>query len=92
MTKEQTCMTCDDSSCKANDRRLDESDEDFQARQKMAVEMKVPFLGRVPIDPRVMKSGDDGKPFASHMVDSETAKAFMHIVEPIARLNQAQVN
>ncbi len=59
------------------------------AGQQMAAEMKVPFLGRVPIDPRVMKSGDDGKPFVNHMAESEAATAFMHIVEPIARLNRA---
>jgi len=59
------------------------------AGEQMAVEMKVPFLGRVPIDPRVMKSGDDGKPFVSHMAGSETAQAFAGIVEPIASLGQA---
>jgi len=54
--------------------------------QKMADEMNVPFLGRVPIDPRVMVAGDEGKPFVSHMIDSEAARAFEKIVEPILGL------
>ena len=58
------------------------------AGQQMAVEMKVPFLGRIPIDPWVMKSGDNGEPFVSHMADSETAKTFTQIIEPIAHLNR----
>lgn len=62
------------------------------AGQKMAVEMNVPFLGRVPIDPQVMKSGDAGRPFVSHIVASETAKTFKHIVEPVLRLNQVPVD
>lgn len=41
-----------------------------------------------PIDPRVMKSGDEGKPFVNHMADSETAKTFAHIMEPIINLSQ----
>jgi len=55
---------------------------------KMAAEMGVPFLGRVPIDPRIMKSGDEGKPFVGHIADSQTARAFRKIVEPITLLGQ----
>jgi Mrp family chromosome partitioning ATPase len=54
--------------------------------QKMAAEMNVPFLGRLPIDPQVMLFGDEGKPFVSHMIDSEAAKAFEKIVKPIMDL------
>ncbi len=28
---------------------------------QIAKEMKVPFLGEIPIDPRIMRSGDSGK-------------------------------
>ena len=48
--------------------------------ERMADEMGVPFLGRVPLDPRVVASGDEGKPFASVAPESETATAFATMV------------
>jgi Mrp family chromosome partitioning ATPase len=48
-----------------------------------AAELSVPFLGRIPIDPRIVASGDEGKPFAVHQPDSEAAKAFRAIVDRI---------
>jgi Mrp family chromosome partitioning ATPase len=48
-----------------------------------AAELSVPFLGRIPIDPRIVISGDEGKPFAVHQADSEAAKAFQEIVDRI---------
>jgi Mrp family chromosome partitioning ATPase len=50
----------------------------------MAEEMGVPFLGAVPLDPRVVVSGDEGRPFACFDSGSETAKAFEAIVERLA--------
>ena len=52
--------------------------------ERMAAEMAVPFLGRVPIDPQVVASGDDGRPFAYFDSQSETAKAFETIVAQLA--------
>jgi len=48
-----------------------------------AVDMKVPFLGRIPIDPQIVISGDEGKPFADLRKDSEASRAFGEIVEKI---------
>jgi ATP-binding protein involved in chromosome partitioning len=48
-----------------------------------AAELNVPFLGRIPIDPRIVISGDEGKPFAVYQADSEAAKAFQEIVDKI---------
>ena len=74
-------FTCDCPKC-------GETIEDYVtgAGQQMADEMNVPFLGRVPLDPRVMRSGDAGEPFVSHMADSNPAAAFEKIVEPILAL------
>ncbi|MBN2427073.1 MAG: Mrp/NBP35 family ATP-binding protein [Deltaproteobacteria bacterium] len=47
--------------------------------QVMAEEMKVPFLGRIPIDPALVKSGDDGTPYVVAYPDTETAKAICGI-------------
>ena len=60
------------------------------AGRRMATEMDVPFLGRVPLDPRVMACGDDGKPFVTHMAESDTAAAFARIAEPIAHMDPSQ--
>jgi Mrp family chromosome partitioning ATPase len=48
-----------------------------------AADLGVPFLGRIPIDPQIVISGDEGKPFADTRKDSEAARAFREIVEKI---------
>jgi ATP-binding protein involved in chromosome partitioning len=53
--------------------------------EKAALEMHVPFLGKIPVDPRIVVSGDEGKPFAVHLADSEAAEAFREIVDKILK-------
>ena len=48
-----------------------------------ALELAVPFLGRIPIDPRIVISGDEGKPFADVLTASEASRAFQEIVDRI---------
>jgi ATP-binding protein involved in chromosome partitioning len=48
-----------------------------------ATDLGVPFLGRIPIDPQIVISGDEGKPFANLRRDSEASRAFEEIVEKI---------
>ncbi len=43
----------------------------------------VPFLGAIPMDPQVVVSGDDGKPFVQSEPDGETAKAFAAAIRPL---------
>ncbi len=52
--------------------------------ERVANEMGVPFLGRVPIDPDIVQASDDGKPFILRDAESEASKAFEAIVEKIA--------
>jgi Mrp family chromosome partitioning ATPase len=52
--------------------------------EALAREMRVRFLGRIPIDPEVVSSGDSGKPFVESPVQSPAAKAFAGIVGLIA--------
>ncbi len=54
--------------------------------ETMAKKMGVPFLGRIPIDPRIVETSDEGKPFVSHFPDSESTGAFVRAVEPVLRL------
>ncbi len=51
--------------------------------EKLATEMNVPFLGRIPMDPQIVVSGDNGTPFIDSQADSPAAKAFASVIEPI---------
>ncbi len=51
--------------------------------EKTAGELGVPFLGRIPIDPKIVELGDDGKPFIIHQPESDASKAFAEIVDKI---------
>jgi ATP-binding protein involved in chromosome partitioning len=55
--------------------------------ERMAADMGVPFLGRIPLDPAVGEACDAGKPFICHCSRTETAKAFERIVAPILALS-----
>jgi len=56
--------------------------------ENMAQQMGVPFLGRIPIDPDIVRSCDSGKPFVFHYNRSQTAKAFENISNPILELDK----
>jgi ATP-binding protein involved in chromosome partitioning len=51
--------------------------------EKMASEMDVPFLGRIPIDPRIVDQSDSGKPFLQYCPRTETAAAFESVIAPL---------
>ena len=51
--------------------------------ERLAGEMGVPFLGRIPLDPQIVASGDKGQPFVQASADSQAAKAFADVIEPI---------
>lgn len=48
--------------------------------KNLAKDMGVPFLGSVPIDPRVAESGDEGKAFVESSASSPAAGAFREIL------------
>lgn len=51
--------------------------------EELAAEMGVPFLGRIPLDPKVVISGDNGEPFVKSWPDSSTAQAFAEAIKPL---------
>jgi len=53
--------------------------------EKMAKDMQVPFLGRVPLDPRIAKLSDEGKSFLEEYPDSPTTVAYKTIVQSIVQ-------
>jgi ATP-binding protein involved in chromosome partitioning len=60
------------------------------AGAKMAEEAGVPFLGKIPIDPKVSASSNKGVPFVLSSPDSPVSKAFMEIVEKVEKYLKAK--
>lgn len=50
---------------------------------KIAEDLNVPFIGSIPLDPRICEASDIGKPFIVEYSDSPAAKAFMEIVDKV---------
>ena len=48
---------------------------------KMAADMRVPFLGKVPLDPRIGRCCDEGKSFLSEIPESPAAEAYKQIIQ-----------
>ena len=53
--------------------------------RRVAEELGVPFLGEVPIDPRVVEGGDRGRPILVHAPESDAALAIREIAGKVAR-------
>ena len=52
--------------------------------EQVARDFELPFLGRVPMDPRVVIAGDTGQPYLSSEADSPATNAFSDIVDAVA--------
>ena len=50
---------------------------------KLAQDMEVPFLGRIPLDARLARASDNGTPYVSAYSESEAAKALKVMVDKI---------
>jgi Mrp family chromosome partitioning ATPase len=51
--------------------------------RRIAEDMKVPFLGAIPIDTAIAASGDDGRPYVSAFAASATAQVMRGIIAPL---------
>lgn len=51
--------------------------------ERTAKDYNITFLGRVPMDPRVVLGGDEGTPFLSSKTDSPAVKAFAALVDTV---------
>ena len=60
--------------------------------EKVAQDYSVPFLGSIPLDPRVCEASDLGHPFIMEHPNSPASKAFMEIVEKIRAYIQEKEN
>ncbi len=54
--------------------------------QRMAADMKVPFLGSIPMDSKLAEACDNGQAFVQYFSESPTAAIFRNIVEHIAAI------
>ncbi len=55
--------------------------------KSLAVEMGVPFLGKIPLDPQIGEAGDAGHAYLHHFADTPTAAAMRAIIQPILDLD-----
>lgn len=53
---------------------------------KASKDFLIPFLGKIPLDPQIVESGDSGKTLMITNEKSDTTKAFMDVIENIERL------
>ena len=53
---------------------------------KASEDFSVPFLGKVPLDPNVVETGDSGEPFVIKHSKTNTAKKFEEIVKNIEKI------
>ncbi len=58
--------------------------------RKIAVDMKVPFLGAIPMDPGIAQSGDSGKVFIYHSSNTPTGVIMQDIIDQITGLDQSK--
>jgi len=56
------------------------------AGERIAKEMKVNFLGKIPLDPRASECMDEGEPVITCCPESEVAKAILKVTETVIRI------
>jgi len=56
--------------------------------QKMALEMNVPFLGRIPLDPQIARACDEGKFYMNAFPDSPATREFEKVFQGIVDYTQ----
>lgn len=56
--------------------------------ENMALEMNIPFLGRIPIDPQIVNACDSGEPYIQQYSQSQAAQAFSEAIKPILELDK----
>jgi predicted Fe-Mo cluster-binding NifX family protein len=58
--------------------------------EAMALEMNVPFLGRIPIDPQIVDACDSGQPYIEKYKNSYAADSFNEAIKPILELDKKE--
>ncbi len=58
--------------------------------ESMALEMNVPFLGRIPLDPQIVEACDSGQPYFEKFKNSTAANSFEQAIKPILNFNHGR--
>jgi len=58
--------------------------------EKVASDMSVPFLGSIPLDPKISTTADAGTPFIIMEPDSQASEAFKKIVDKIETFTEGK--
>ena len=58
--------------------------------EKLAERFGIPLLGKIPLDPDIVKSGDEEKPYIYFYSKTKTAEKFDEIVERIVRFGKGE--
>lgn len=56
--------------------------------EKLSEETGIPFLGKIPVDPRIVTTGDAGKPILAMYPNSHTAEAFEKVIQNVINVTQ----
>ena len=59
--------------------------------KKIASDMKLPFLGAIPLDPAIAQSGDSGKVFIYHSSETPTGKIMQDIIDQITDPDKTKI-
>lgn len=54
--------------------------------EKAARDLQIPFLGAIPLDPEIVTSGDEGKPYVLDKPDSPATKVLSGIIDEVKKL------
>ena len=60
--------------------------------ERMAAEMEVPVLARIPLDPQVVQACDQGKPFIDAFAETPTAEVFRGLAERVTSFVEGQAS
>ena len=58
--------------------------------EQLARKFGTPFLGRIPLDPGIVASGDEGKPFIHFRLNTPSGQAFMAITNAVVKATQGE--
>jgi ATP-binding protein involved in chromosome partitioning len=58
--------------------------------KRIAEELNVPFLGQIPIDPKICEEADKGISFMKDNADSPAAKAFREVVKKVEKFLESK--
>ncbi len=59
--------------------------------KRIAEDMNVPYLGSIPMDPKIAEACDNGQAFIHHYATTPTAEIMRNIINPIAALDETKV-